>query len=142
MPAPRAILQQVADDFVANLNNFTSGEAWSNGRTPDAIHNIHPLSLAMPPNMNNDAMAKFLGGTLAKVHNLTVQPVENTTILIDEQNHKISLHLLGKGDTPAGPFTMEYIFTLKTTDDGKLVRESWEFVDSLTATQMAKSGKE
>ncbi|CAH0020687.1 unnamed protein product [Clonostachys rhizophaga] len=142
MPAPRASLQQTADDFVANLNKFTSGEAWSNGRTPDAVHNVHPLSLTFPPKMDNDAMAEFLGGTLAKVQNLRVQPVENTTVLIDEQNNIISLHLLGKGDTSAGPFTMEYIFTLKTTDDGKLVRESWEFVDSLTATQMAKSGKE
>ncbi|CAH0051824.1 unnamed protein product, partial [Clonostachys solani] len=94
MPAPRTILQQSADGFVANLNNFTSGEAWSNGRTPDAAHNVHPLSLAIPPKMNNDEMAKFLGGTLAKVQNLTFQLEENANVLIDEQNNIISLHLL------------------------------------------------
>ncbi|CAG9984947.1 unnamed protein product [Clonostachys byssicola] len=83
----------------------------------------------MPPPMNNDAVAEFLGETLSKAQNLTVQPVQNTAVL-------------GERGTLAGPFAMEYIFTPKTTDDGKLVLESWEFVDLLTATQTSKSGKE
>lgn len=84
----------------------------------DEIHilfTICPLSLGFPPKIDNNTIAEFIGGIFAKVQTLTVQLVENTTVLIDEQNNIISLHLLGKRDTPAGPFTMEK----------QLMTESW-----------------
>ncbi|VUC22896.1 unnamed protein product [Clonostachys rosea] len=130
MSALRDQLLQTANDFIARVNSITSAEVWKTGRTADATHTIFPSTLGIPPNLDNDTLGKILFDTVAKIQNWAVHQLEGATPIVDVEQRLIVLRLFASGDTEFGPFNMQYILNLKATDDGKLIKESWEFIDS------------
>lgn len=119
--------------FLANLDGLVNGtESFLNGRTPDAIHYHLPASLQVPPK-NNTEMVSLMQGTFpGGLSSFKAEPVGGVEdgIVIDEQKRKIVIHATGNGVTSFGNYFQEYIFTLLTTEDGRQVKESWEFLDS------------
>ncbi|CAH0042567.1 unnamed protein product [Clonostachys rhizophaga] len=130
MSGLRDQLLQTANDVIARVNSITSAEVWKIGRTADATHTIFPSSLGIPPSMDNDTLGKILFDVVEKTPNWAVRQMDGATPIIDVEQRLIVLRLFASGDTEFGPFNMQYILNLKTTDDGKLVKESWEFLDS------------
>lgn len=133
MSSLRDVLNETATNFVNNMNNFDGGANWPKGRTADSVHAVLPKSLGINNKLSNDEMIAFLAKTL-KGNALTVSYAEGTGPIIDEEKRIIILYLVGENaSAPAGGLSrMEYVWHLKTTDDGKLISESSEFLDSKT----------
>ena len=77
--------------------------------------------------MNNTAAIEMVS-SLPGLRNFEVK--QEDSFVIDEERRMIMIHARGTGLTDVGQYSNEYIFTLFTTYDGMLVRESSEFVDS------------
>ncbi|VUC32369.1 unnamed protein product [Clonostachys rosea] len=129
----RQILLQTGLAWVANLNDPEG--TFSIGRTTDAVHTILPASLDVTPRMNNTAMTEFLVSSLPGLHNYSTIEVGDMPTIIDEKQRRIIMHLTGSGQTERGPYRNEYLWVLTTSDDGKLIKESFEYIDSYLFTE-------
>lgn len=73
--------------------------------------------------------------------NFRLSVVDENHTIVDVDSRKVSLHLKSKAATDAGPYENEYIFILMMSEDGQLVDEVFEFLDSrYTADFVAKLG--
>lgn len=127
MPSLYEALLQTSIAWVTNLN---TGTDFATGRTPDAVHSILPASLGIPLQMNNTATSEWLANELPGLRNYTTVPVEDIPTIIDADQRMITMHLKGAGQSDIGPYQNEYIWILKTTEDGRAIEESWEYIDS------------
>lgn len=131
----RQILLQTGLAWVANLNDPEG--AFSIGRTTDAVHTILPASLDVTPRMSNTAMTEFLVSSLPGLYNYSTIKVGDMLTIIDERQRKIIMHLKGSGQTERGRYENEYLWILSTNDDGKLIKESFEYIDSYLFTEFS-----
>lgn len=56
--------------------------------------------------------------------------------VIDENTHRIVLHLHSTADSSFGPAKNEFMIIFKTTPDGKKIQEQNEFMDSAAFGQL------
>jgi hypothetical protein len=134
----RSVILATAQAWIVNIQTG----AFPNGRTPNAVHSILPLSLGVPLQMNNTETVAALAGLLPGLHDYTAQIRDDIPIFIDERQQLVTMHVLGAGQTDIGDYKNEYIWILKTTEDGKLIEESWEFVDSDLVVKYLAGGEE
>ncbi len=58
-------------------------------------------------------------------------------MVVDEVARKVVLHLKSTGESDTGPYTNEYFIVLKMMDDGNLIKEIVEFIDSAYMLSLA-----
>lgn len=136
----REVLLQTALSFLSNLEGLVDGpESFNTGRTPDAVHHILPASLQVPP-MNNTGMLGLIEVTFPGLTSFKAELVGSVedAIVIEEKKRKVVIHATGNGVTSVGNYAQEYTFTILTTNDGRQVKESWEFLDSAFALEWQK----
>ncbi len=136
MSALRKQLLETADSYVANYNargvDFSGIVA---GRTPDCAHRLLPARATGGLVLSNDDYLPFSKRLLAVMPNLTLIPA--APALVDEEARSVVLHIRAKADLPVGgPYEGEYLFILRMTDDGTLLREVTEFVDSANTAEL------
>lgn len=51
--------------------------------------------------------------------------------IIDEQRRKVAMHLRSRTNSTFGPYTNEYMAVLSMNEDGTVITDILEFVDSL-----------
>ena len=64
---------------------------------------------------------------------------EENSMLIDEVQSKIYLHLKGTLETAIGTYNGEFFWVLLANEDGTKIQETWETVDSYTAKEYLKN---
>jgi ketosteroid isomerase-like protein len=132
MYALRINLMQTARSYIDGFNTNTA-EGIIASRTPDCKQIIHPSTVPppwkSPPRSNEDYQAWIVPG-FKMIRNIRLSLVEGQDMLVDDMARKVMLHLRSTGETDAGPYANEYMIVLKMTDDGKLIKEIVEFVDS------------
>jgi hypothetical protein len=139
MAGLRRALRCTALTFLANMNSLDDPTNWLRGRLPDATHSLLPASLGGPQEVNNTVAVEMFSTFLPGLRHLRVDLVDESSVIIDEEQRVILIHATSTGITDVGPYGNEYIFTLFTTADGTRVRKSIEFVDSaLTREILAK----
>lgn len=117
--------------FVANLNALPQGnENFLRGRTADAMHALVPASLGLTP-LDNAAQVANLDYLFPGLESFNVQTIGENPFIIDEVSKRIVVHANVTGQSAVGSYANEFIFTITTTDDGKKVKYSKEFVDSV-----------
>ena len=67
---------------------------------------------------------------LAVLKNFQLRLSDGHTPVIDEEGHKIVLFISSSAETPIGPYSNEYVFQFKTSEDGTQIEEIVEFVDT------------
>lgn len=91
------------------------------------------------PNRNNDEYVAFNEEVFKMLH---TYHAEMTDAVVDVDTRKVALFLHAKATADAGDYDNEYIITLTMTEDGKLVQDQYDFIDSHTMMQfMAKLGE-
>ncbi|KAJ9634993.1 uncharacterized protein PV06_08644 [Exophiala oligosperma] len=106
-------------------------------RTPDCTQRILPQNLQQPVHTNESYQAFMGAGS-----KLMVKPPKfafDSEPLVDEHARKVVLHMLGKGESPSGPYNNEYFIILSTTDDGTKIKEVVEFLDSRAFTALIET---
>lgn len=98
-------------------------------RSPSCIHQTLPLSLGVPAS-NNEQFSAFLRSLQPTFHNFKVWLADGEQPIIDEVSRKVVMHLKGSADTDRGKYENEYIFILRTNEEGTLLEHFIEFVDS------------
>jgi hypothetical protein len=141
MPDLRATLLQTGLTFIATLDNMTDFADFANNRTPHALHTILPASLGFPSKMSNSQVIEFLNTALPGLQDYKVALSEDRTPIIDVEKRTVVMHANGTGITDNGPYKNEYVFILVMTDDGTLVKESCEMIDSHITMQFIERGK-
>ncbi|KAK6210907.1 hypothetical protein LQW54_005785 [Pestalotiopsis sp. IQ-011] len=76
------------------------------------------------------------------IRNIRLSFVEGQDMLVDDVSRKVMMHLRSTGETDAGPYANEYTIVLKMTDDGELIKEIVEFVDSAAVRDILETMKQ
>ena len=97
----------------------------------NCTHRTGPRSISTPDRNNHEysAFSKVVYETLHTYH------AEVTDSIIDETKCAVALYVHAKATADAGDYDNEYIIILTMTDDGLLVRDQYDFIDSYTMTQ-------
>ncbi|KIY01255.1 uncharacterized protein Z520_02807 [Fonsecaea multimorphosa CBS 102226] len=104
---------------------------------PSCTHRGGPSSV-IQPTRNNDEYVAFIVEVFKMMH---TYHAEMTDAIVDEATRKVALFLHAKATADAGEYENEYIITLTMSEDGKLVEDQYEFIDSHTMVQwIAKLG--
>ncbi|KIW82245.1 hypothetical protein AYO20_06978 [Fonsecaea nubica] len=105
--------------------------------TPSCTHRGGPSSVK-GPTRNNDEYVAFNVEVFKMMH---TYHAEMTEAIVDETTRKVALFLHAKATADAGEYDNEYIITLTMSEDGKLVDDQYDFIDSHTMMQwIAKLG--
>lgn len=131
MPSLR---QTMIDTVVTTLINLD----FSYKRTDNASHTIIPSSLGIPARLNNTEMPVWLATNIPGLTRYESVTQDEFPLVVDEVNRLVVVHTKGSGDSVIGPYNNEYLWIFKTTKDGKLVSQSWEFIDSVLFTEYAE----
>ncbi|KAH6646970.1 hypothetical protein BKA67DRAFT_421765 [Truncatella angustata] len=141
MSTIRSTLIQTANSYIAGFNTNTA-EGVIASRTADCKQTIHPSSVPppwnSPPRTNEEYQAFILPG-FKMLRNIQIGIVEGEDMIVDEVSRKVLLHLKSTGETDFGPYSNEYMIVLKTIEDGTLIKEIVEFIDSATTRDVAAS---
>lgn len=144
MFALRDTLIQTANHYINGFNTNTA-EGIIASRTPDCRQIIHPSTVPppwqSPPRGNEEYQAWIVPG-FKMIRNIRLSFVEGQDMLVDDVSRKVMMHLRSTGETDAGPYANEYMIVLKMTDDGKLIKEIVEFVDSAAVRDIVEAMKQ
>ncbi|EXJ82033.1 hypothetical protein A1O1_08101 [Capronia coronata CBS 617.96] len=128
MAPTRAQLLSTSDKFIRAYNEWTIASILS-VRSSGCIHRTLPASRARKPK-NNVEFARFLKPLLSVYRELTLSNIDEAETVIDVKKRKVVLHLKSHADTDAGPYENEYFFILTMSQDGDLIDEVVEYLDS------------
>ncbi|EXJ74967.1 uncharacterized protein A1O5_01663 [Cladophialophora psammophila CBS 110553] len=110
--------------------------------SPSCTHRGGPSSVK-GPTRNNDEYVAFNVEVFEMMHSYHA---EMTDAIVDQATRKVALFLHAKGAADAGQYDNEYIITLTMNEDGKLVQDQYDFIDSHTMMQwigkLGQSGEE
>ncbi|KAI0162632.1 hypothetical protein BJ166DRAFT_497306 [Pestalotiopsis sp. NC0098] len=144
MYALRGVLIQTANRYIHGFNTNTA-EGVIASRTPDCRQIIHPSTVPPPwqgpPRSNEEYQAWIVPG-FKMIRNIKLSLVDGQDMLVDDVSCKVMMHLRSTGETDAGPYANEYMIVLKMTDDGKLIKEIVEFVDSAAVRDIVEAMKQ
>lgn len=135
----RDTLIKTANSYIAGFNTNTA-EGVIASRTPDCKQVIRPSSVPPPwnhPPRTNEEYQAFVVPGFKMVRNVQISLAEGEDMLVDEVSRKVLLHLTSTGETDFGPYANEYMILLKMTDDGMLIKDIVEFIDSATIRDIA-----
>lgn len=137
----RDTLIQTANSYIEGFNTNTA-EGVIACRTADCKQVIRPSNVPPPwnsPPRTNEEYQGFILPGFKMVRNIKISLAEGEDMLVDEVSRKVMLHLTSTGETDFGTYANEYMIVLKMTDDGTLIREIVEFIDSATIRDIAAS---
>jgi hypothetical protein len=137
----RAVLLQLGHAFIDRQNSLIENlDNFLTLRTPDALHTIYPMSMGKKPKLTNDEQMEILRSAFPNITSVDITlNNEDESILIDEVQSKIYLHLKGTLVTDIGTYVGEFYWTLLANEDGTKIKETWETVDSYTAKEYFKN---
>ena len=124
----RTHLLRTAAAFVESYNVWTMSAIMAI-RSPSCVHRILPEAYGIAP-LPNAAYEAFLGPFIALFKNVEVVIVDEKETMVDVDARKVSIRMKGCSNTIAGEYRNEYIFILTMSEDGDLVDEVVEFLDS------------
>lgn len=127
MPPTRDQLLQTGLAFISSMKTWTL-ESVMELRSPKCIHRVLPGSVNFTP-QNNDEFAEYIKPMLSLLHDFEFEIVEEDT-MVDEVRRKVLFHLKSSAQSPAGVYANEYFFAFTMDEQGTLVDEVIEFVDS------------
>ncbi|KAI1803064.1 hypothetical protein F4811DRAFT_526467 [Daldinia bambusicola] len=136
----REQLSQTARLFVESINEFTP-ESVVRYRSPTCKQRIVPDTLKSAPQSNAEyaALIAALNPVMPAFH---LRIVDGGEPVVDEVARKAVVHLKSRSETTVGLYENEYVWILTMSEDGKLVDDVLEFVDSLyTNEQLPKLRK-
>lgn len=139
MSSIRDTLIKTANSYIAGFNTNTA-EGVIACRTADCKQTILPSSVPPPwssPPRTNEEYQAFVVPGFKMIRNVQISLAEGEDMLVDEVSRKVLLHLTSTGETDFGPYANEYMIVLKMTDDGTLIKEIVEFIDSATVRDLA-----
>ena len=128
MVPSRTQLLATSAKFLQACNEWTVDSIMSI-RSPQCIHHTGPASVGAI-SRNNTEFAEFVGPMLAILKGFALTVINDEETLIDVEKRKVMLHLNSRADTGVGPYENEYYFTLSMSEDGEMVDEVVEFLDS------------
>lgn len=132
MSSIRKTLIQTANNYITSFNSGTP-EGFIAHRTPDCVQKLLPSSLPPPwngpPRTNEEYQAFVIGGSKL-IRNIQLSLIDGEDLVVDEAARKVLLPLKSTGETDVGPYANEYMMLLKMTEDGKMIKEIFEFLDS------------
>ncbi len=132
MSALRNTLIRTANGYIDGLNSGTP-EGLIAFRSLSCTHQMLPSSLPPlwtgQPKTNEEFQAFMIEGAKS-LRNIRIFLVEGEDMIIDEVLRKVVLHLKSTGETDVGPYANEYMIVLTTTEDGQLISQVTEFMDS------------
>ncbi|KAF7513031.1 hypothetical protein GJ744_011297 [Endocarpon pusillum] len=123
--APADTLKATANQFVEAANSLDMDRMIA-VRSPDCVAYILPKSLAREP-MSNEKFRQTYTGMVSNFRHLAYQ-VQST--VVDTTLNTVVMHIIADGETIAGPWLNEYMYTLQMTEDGTQVRGIHEFIDT------------
>jgi ketosteroid isomerase-like protein len=128
MAPTRAQLIATSDKFIQAYNEWTIDSVMS-VRSSRCIHRTLPASRARRPKTNAE-FAQFLEPLLSVYRGFKLSVIDVEETVIDVEKRKVVLHLRSYADTDAGPYENEYFFILTMSEDGEMVDEVVEYLDS------------
>ncbi|KAK7702279.1 hypothetical protein SLS64_009857 [Diaporthe eres] len=135
----RDTLIKTANSYIEGFNTNTA-EGVIASRTADCRQVIRPSSVPPPwnsPPRTNEEYQAFVVPGFKILRNVRIGLAEGEDMLVDEASRKVLLHLTSTGESDFGPYANEYMIVLKMTDDGTLIKEIVEFIDSATTRDLA-----
>ncbi|KFA68130.1 hypothetical protein S40285_10017 [Stachybotrys chlorohalonatus IBT 40285] len=121
-------LLKVAHGYIDGFNQNTP-EGVIAYRAPNCVHRIVPTSANIPAR-SNEEYQNFISSGFQIIKNFKLRISEGHEPVIDEVARKIVLFISSSADSPIGPYTNEYVFELKTNEDGTLIEQITEFIDT------------
>lgn len=139
MSSIRDTLIKTANSYIDGFNTNTA-EGVIASRTADCRQVIRPSSVPPPfstePRTNKEYQDFVVSG-FKMMRNLRLRLAEGEDMLVDEVARKVLLHLTSTGESDFGPYANEYMIVLTMTEDGTLIKEIMEFIDSATSRDFA-----
>ncbi|KAF9886807.1 hypothetical protein FE257_011054 [Aspergillus nanangensis] len=114
--------------FLANMNDFSPDVVLS-GRTEDCTTLLAPRSLGAET-LSNEKFRSFFTDITAQMKNFRLEFMPGASPIVDEVNRKVVMHLKSYADVVSGTYENEYIFIITFNEDGTLLQDCIEFVDS------------
>ena len=124
----REQLLKLVDDYIAAFNTNTP-EGTIAVRSPDCKHHVLPIAAGHPVR-NNEEYKAFIGPSFQFMKHFVLKLADGIAPIIDEVQRKATLYLTSTAETPVGPYSNEYVFTLRTNDAGTEIVEVVEFIDT------------
>ncbi len=135
--ATRDQLLETAKKYLEAHNN-RDPEAIFACCSPSSTHRGGPTSIKSPSRTRDEYVAS--NADVFQV--LHTYHAELTDAVVDPETKRVVLFLHAKATADAGDYENEYIITVTMTDDGKLVQDQYDFIDSHTSLQwMEKMGQ-
>ena len=128
--ATRELLLDTAKRYL-NAHNSRDMEAIAACCSPTSTHRGGPSSVKSPQRTRDEYIA-FNTEVFKMLH---TYHAELTDAVVDLETRKVAMFLLAKATADAGEYENEYIITLTMTEDGKLVQDQYDFIDSHTMLQ-------
>ena len=129
----RSTLIQTAKAFVKCYNVWTV-EAVLSLRTENCKHTVLPASLNVPTYVKAE-YGPFFAPFMALLTDVSLKIVDEEKLVVDTEKRKVVLHVKSAGKSAVGDYGNEYNWTLTMTEDGKMIEDIVEFVDSATAVE-------
>src|ERR1700761_5282369 len=127
-PLTRSQLLSTAQGFLTGYNKWTASGVLSL-RSPTCVHRTGPNSHGLTCRTNEE-FASFVAPMLSVFRNFKLAVIDEDETLVDVEKRKVMMHLRSHAETDVGPYENEYYFTVTVSEDGGLVNEVVEFLDS------------
>lgn len=124
----RARLLQTAFAFLESYNSWDVPSILS-VRSLDCLHHTLPATLLVPPRTNSE-YASFLEPMLPVFRAVRFEAIHDKQTLVDVEARKVVMHCRSTAVTDVGQYENEYVFILTMSEDGTLLDEIVEFIDS------------
>uniref|UniRef100_A0AC62AEB8 Crystal structure of aldolase AtoB complex with substrate analogue n=3 Tax=Aspergillus ochraceus TaxID=40380 RepID=A0AC62AEB8_9EURO len=133
----RERLIQTADHYFRNMESFDL-ETGLTGRTADCILKVLPASFGMPDRTNEECMAAHIATRAdMTMKNFKAWRVPGSIPIVDEANRKVVFHMEIYAEMGDGVYHNEFIFIMTTNDEGTLLKEVAEYVDTAAEKKFA-----
>ncbi|KAJ9613030.1 hypothetical protein H2200_002971 [Cladophialophora chaetospira] len=129
MPTREQLLE-TAKRYV-DAHNSRNVEAIRACCSPSSTHRGGPSSVNGPDRTRDEYVA-FNADVFKMLHSYHA---ELTDAIVDPETRKVAMFLHAKATADAGEYENEYIITVTMTEDGKLVQDQYDFIDSHTMLQ-------
>lgn len=137
MGPSRETLLATTNTFIRVMGGGTVDDVMSI-RSPGCIQKTLPSTLKAPA-MNNAQFSAFYASMSRDFSDFKVWLAPETEPIIDEASRRVVIQLKSQANGTNGVYSNEYIFVLLMSEDGTLLDELVEFIDSAYVLSYFKS---
>ncbi|KAL7942884.1 hypothetical protein V8C42DRAFT_141637 [Trichoderma barbatum] len=138
MAPSRSQLINTANAFISAFGRWTVSDVLSI-QSPSCRHRTLPGKR----DLSKAEYGQLLETVIPVIRNFRLKIVDKTPVVVDVEARRVAMHVTSTGETDIGTYENVYMFLITISEDGQMVDDIVEFVDSLyTAEVVGKLAKE